>query len=129
MTRLRICAGSSDHSLLVVGISTNTSGVMRKRVSKVSDEKELYCLWSLEEFNEILNVSVKTKMLSTDSVMPHDHMHWLKTLIFTHLRFIKAVAGDQHNYVNNIKMIKLHQLTLRPNTLMSLIDHFTIFNG
>ena len=57
-------------------------------------------------------------------------MHWLKTLIFTYLRFIKAVASDQHNYANNIKMIKgVHQLTLRPNTLISLIDHFTIFNG
>ena len=57
-------------------------------------------------------------------------MHWLKTLIFTYLRFIKAVASDQHNYANSIKMIKgVHQLTLRPNTLISLIDHFTIFNG
>ena len=57
-------------------------------------------------------------------------MDWLKTLIFTYLRFIKAVASDQHNYANNIKMIKgVHQLTLRPNTLISLIDHFTIFNG
>ena len=57
-------------------------------------------------------------------------MHWLKTLIFSYLRFIKAVASDQHNYANNIKMIKgVHQLTLRPNTLISLIDHFTIFNG
>ena len=36
----------------------------------------------------------------------------------------------QHNYVNNIKMIKgVHQLTLRTNILISLIDHFTIFNG
>ena len=51
-------------------------------------------------------------------------------LIFTHLRFIKAVASDQHRDANNIKMIKgVHQLTLRPNTLISLIDHFTIFNG
>ena len=63
-------------------------------------------------------------MPSSDKVMPHDQMHWLKTLIFTHLRFIKAVASDQHNYANNIKMIKgVHQLTLRPNTLISLIDH------
>ena len=55
-------------------------------------------------------------MPSSDKVMPHDQMHWLKTLIFTHLRFIKAVASDQHNYANNIKMIKgVHQLTLRPN--------------
>ena len=69
-------------------------------------------------------------MPSFDKVMPHDQMHWLKTLIFTHLRFIKAVASDQHNYANNIKMIKgVHQLTLRPNMLISLIDHFTIFNG
>ena len=35
-----------------------------------------------------------------------------------------------YNYANNIKMVKgVHQLTLRPNTLISLIDHFTIFNG
>ena len=52
-------------------------------------------------------------------------MHWLKTLIFTHWRFIKAVASDQHNYANDIKMIKgVHQLTI-----ISLIDQFTIFNG
>ena len=69
-------------------------------------------------------------MLSSDKVMPHDQMHLLKTLVFTHLRFIKAVASDQHNYANNIKMIKgVHQLTFRPNTLISLIDHFTISNG
>ena len=42
----------------------------------------------------------------------------------------KAVASDQHNYDNNIKMIKaVHQLTLRPNMLISLIDQFTIFGG
>ena len=69
-------------------------------------------------------------MLSSGKVRPHDQMHWLKTLIFTHLQFIKAVASDQHNYTNNIKMIKgVHQLTLCPNMLTSLIDHFTIFNG
>ena len=69
-------------------------------------------------------------MPSPDKVMPHDQMHWLKTLIFTHLRFIKAVASDQHSNANNIKIIKgAHQLTLRPNTLISLIDHYTIFNG
>ena len=51
--------------------------------------------------------------------MPHDQMHWLKTLIFTHLLFIKAVASDQHNHANYIKMIKgVHQLTLRPNMLI-----------
>ena len=62
--------------------------------------------------------------------MPHDQMHWLKTLIFTHLRGIKAVASDQHNYSNNIKMIKgVHRLTLGPSMLISLIDQFTIFNG
>ena len=61
--------------------------------------------------------------------MPHDQMHSLKTLIFTHLRFIKAVASDQHNFANNIKLIKgVHQLTPRPNTLISLIYH-SIFNG
>ena len=87
--------------------------------------KKSYSLWSLEEFNEILKAPVRTKMPSFDKVM-----HWLKTLIFTYLRFIKAVASDQHNYANNIKMIKgVHRLTLRPNTLISLIDHFTIFKG
>ena len=87
--------------------------------------KKSYSLWSLEEFNEILKAPVRTKMPSFDKVM-----HWLKTRIFTYLRFIKAVASDQHNYANNIKMIKgVHQLTLRPNTLISSVDHFTIFNG
>ena len=63
-------------------------------------------------------------MTSSDKDMPHDQMHWLKTLILTHLRFIKAVASDRHNYANNIKMIKgVHQLTLRPNTLISFIGH------
>ena len=43
---------------------------------------------------------------------------------------MNSVASDQHNYVNNIKMIKgVHQLTLRTNILISLIDHFTMFNG
>ena len=42
----------------------------------------------------------------------------------------KAVASDQRNYAKNINMIKgVHQLTLCPNMLISLIDHFTIFNG
>ena len=41
-----------------------------------------------EEFNGILNASVRTKMPSSDKAMPHDQMHWLKILIFTHLRFI-----------------------------------------
>ena len=69
-------------------------------------------------------------MPSLGKVVPHDQVHWLKTLIFTHLQFIKAVASDQHNYANNIKMIKcVHQLTLRPTTLISLFDQFTIFNG
>ena len=82
--------------------------------------KKSNSLWSLEEFNGILKAPVRTKMPSFDKVM-----HWLKTLIFTYLRFIKAVASDQHNYANNIKMIKgVHQLTLRPNTLSSLIDHY-----
>ena len=61
-------------------------------------------------------------MPSSDNVMPHDQMHWLKTLIFTHLQFIKAVAKYQYNCANNIKMIKgVHQLTLSPNRLISLI--------
>ena len=56
-------------------------------------------------------------MQPSDKVMPRDQMHCLKTLIFTHLQFIKAVASDQHNYANNIKMIKgVHQLTFRPST-------------
>ena len=43
---------------------------------------------------------------------------------------MNSVASDQHNHVNNIKMIKgVHQLTLRTNILISLIDHFTMFNG
>ena len=67
---------------------------------------------------------------SSDKLMPHDQMHLLKTLIFTPLRFIKVVASDQHNYANNIKMIKgVHQVTLRPNMLISLINQWTIFNG
>ena len=67
---------------------------------------------------------------SSDKLMPHDQMHWLKTLIFTPLRFIKVVASDQNNYDINIKMIKgVHQLTLRPNMLISLINQWTIFNG
>ena len=58
-----------------------------------------------------------------DMTMPHDQTLWLKTLIITPLRFNKAVASDQHNYANNMKMIKgVHQLTLRPNMLISLID-------
>ena len=64
---------------------------MCKRVSEISDEKS-YSLWSLEEFNEILKAPVRTKMPSFDKVMD-----WLKTLIFTYLRSIKAVASDQHN--------------------------------
>ena len=83
MTRICVCAGSSDHSLPFNGISTAISDILRKRVSEINDEKEL---WSLEEFNEILNASVRTKMPSSFKVMPHDQMHWLKTLIFTHLR-------------------------------------------
>ena len=59
-----------------------------------------------EEFNGILHVSVRTKMPSYDNVMPHAQTHWLKTLTFTPLRFHKAVASDQHNYHNNIKIIK-----------------------
>ena len=118
---------------------------MRKRVSKISDEKELASLWSANVTNkkklmEFLNASVRTKMPSSNKVMPHDQMHWLKTLIFTHLRFIKAVAITPIN----IKMIKgVHLLTPRPNMLLkqqeentaekkkkekliSLIDQFTI---
>ena len=83
-----------------------------------------------KDLNGILNASVRTKMPSSDKVMPHAQMHRLLALIFTHLRFMNSVASDQHNYVNNIKMIKgVHQLTLRTNILISLIDHFTMFNG
>ena len=53
----------------------------------------------------------------------------VRTPIFTHLRFIRAVASDQHNNANNIKIKGVHPLTLRPNALISLIDHFTVFNG
>ena len=70
---------------------------------------------------EFLNASVRTKMPSSETVMPHDQMHWFKTLIFTQICC---------NYANNIKMIKgVHLLTPRPNMLISLIDQFTIFNG
>ena len=106
---------------------------IRKRVSKISDAKELARKQfekEKEDFNGILHASVRTKMLLSDKCMPHDQIHWLKTLIFTSLRFIKAVASDQHNYAINIKMIKgVHQLTLRPNMLTSLINQWTIFNG
>ena len=37
---------------------------------------------------DFLNASVRTKKLSSDKAMPHDQMHWLKTLIFTPLRFM-----------------------------------------
>ena len=104
-----------------------------KRVLNISDIKELTRKQfekEKEEFNGILHASVRTKMLPSDKVMPHDQMHWLKTLIFTPLQFIKAVASDQHNYAINIKMIKgVHKLTLRPNMLISLKNHWTLFNG
>ena len=66
----------------------------------LSDEKELACLWSAnetikkqtEEFNGILHASFRTKMPTSDKVMPHDQMHWLKTLIFTHLLFIYLIS-------------------------------------
>ena len=61
--------------------------------------------------------------------MPHDQMHWLKTTMFTPLRFVKAVASDQHNYAINIMFKGVHQLTLRPNMQISLIIQWTIFNG
>ena len=107
---------------------------IHKRVSKISDEKELarnykVSLWSANNKRKNcknFECHCKNKNASSDKVMPHDQMHWLKTMIFTHSRFNKAV--DQHNYANNIKMIKgVHQLTLRPNMLISLIDQFTIF--
>ena len=46
LARMRICAGSSDHSLLVDGINANISDIMRKRVSKISDKRELKALVS-----------------------------------------------------------------------------------
>ena len=62
-------------------------------------------------------------MPSYDNVMPHAQTHWLKTLIFTHLRVHKVVASDQHNNHNNIKIIKgVHQLTVRPNMPISLMN-------
>ena len=87
---------------------------IRKRVSLVSDDKELARNYIVsrrqmkqfekqkEEFNGILNASVRTKMPSSDKAMLHDQIHWLKTLIFTPLQFIKAVANDQHNCTINI---------------------------
>ena len=66
----------------------------------VSDEKELARNYIVsgrqmkqsekqkEEFNGILNASVRTNMLSSDKAMPHDQMHWLKTMISTPLQFI-----------------------------------------
>ena len=57
---------------------------IRKRVSMVSDEKELARDYIVsgrqmkhfekqkEEFNGISNASVRTKMLSSDKAMPHD---------------------------------------------------------
>ena len=117
----------------------NTLTFVNEFQSEISDEKSLLVSgWQMkqlkkqkEEFNGILNdASVRTKMPSSDKVITQDEMHWLKTLIFTHLRFIKAVASDQHNYANNIRMIKgVHKLTLLPNMLIFLIDQFTIFNG
>ena len=47
-----------------------------------------------EEFNGILYASVRTKMPSSDKVMPHDQMHWLKTLIFTPLQCIDGKLKD-----------------------------------
>ena len=90
--------------------------------------KKSYRLLSLEEFNEILNALLRTKRPSSDKVMPHDQMHWLKTL-FSHicdsLRLLPVI-----NIITPIILIKgVHQLTLHPTTLISLIDHFTIFNG
>ena len=80
---------------------------IRKRVSKISDVKELARKQfekEKEEFNGIWHASVRTKMASSDKVMPHDQMHWFKTPIFTPLRFITAVVSDQHNCVINIKL-------------------------
>ena len=72
-----VCAGSSDHSLLVDGISTivyecqsvhnvgyqhlrhNEHFDIRKRVSKINDEIELASLWSANEttfFKKIKNL-------------------------------------------------------------------------
>ena len=50
-TRLGECAGSSDHSLRVDGISTDISDIMNtltlvNEFSKISDEKEPASLWS-----------------------------------------------------------------------------------
>ena len=69
----------------------------------------------MKKLMEFLHASVRTKKPSSNKVMPHDQMHWLKTLIFTHLRFIRAVAITPIN----IKMIKgVHQLTPRPNVFL-----------
>ena len=100
--------------------------------SKISDVKELarnQFEKEKEEFNGILHAPVRTKILSSYKVMPHDQMHRLKTPMFTPLRFVKAIASDQHNYAINIMFKGVHQLTLRPNMQISLIIQWTIFNG
>ena len=66
-------------------------------------------------FNEILNASVRAKMLSFEKVVTHAQM-----VIDTDFHTF-AIHSDQHNYANNIKMIKgVQQLTLSPNILISL---------
>ena len=82
-------------------------------------------------------------LLEQKCLHPTKLCRMIRTLIFTHLRFIKAVAITPIN----IKMIKgVHLLTPRPNMLLkqqdentaekkkkekliSLIDQFTTFNG
>ena len=44
---------------------------------------------------------------------------WWKTMVFTPLWFVMVTASDHYNYA---KIKGLHQLTFRPNTLISLIN-------
>ena len=61
----------------------------------------------MKQFEKQKEELLRIKLLLSYKVMPHDQTHWLKTLFFMPLRFNKAVASDQHNYANNIKMIKV----------------------
>ena len=58
---------------------------IRFRVSKKSDVKEhsrKQFKKEKEEVNGILHASVRTKMPSSDKIMPHDQMHWFRDTDF-----------------------------------------------
>ena len=76
--------------------SSKISGV--KKLARKQFEKEK------EEFNGILHASVRTKCHHPTKLCRMIKMHWIKTLIFIFLRFIMAVASDQHNYAIDIKL-------------------------